>query len=105
MGYSKNNVSPAHIQTYKGARKNYASGYFVSRDGKTVWGKGGKDKYGLPTMKKVKIQTSQYGVHYIWSPKCGEMTVARMVADCYCPPIPQNGKQYALVHKDGNWGG
>lgn len=91
------------IQTYKGARKHYASGYYVSRDGKTVWGNGGKDRFGLPKKKKVNIKQDKYGTNYVWSPKCGDINVVRMVADCYCPRIPNDGKRYVLVHKDGNF--
>lgn len=50
----------------------------------------------------MKIHTDENGEKYISHPYGGDVSVARAVISCFCPPHPKGGKSYKIGYKDGN---
>ena len=49
-----------------------------------------------------KIYVDSEGLRYIVNKQLGNVRILDLVAECFCPPKPNDGKDYVLVHKDGN---
>lgn len=78
----------------------YFQGYlWVSYDGLLVAVSDKKNKSGI---KIIKIQTDANGRKYVEHPYGYEVSVAKAVITCFCPPHPADGKVYTISHKDGN---
>ena len=75
----------------------YAAYLVVSEDGTTIYQKGKNNVFG----KKLKVLNDYTGVFVL--DKFGrKISVARTVMTCFCPPKPNDGKDYMIGFKDGN---
>lgn len=84
-------------------RKHYKTSTKISEDGLIVE-KEFIDKADGGKLKKYnpKINVGSEGLRYIENKQYGRVHIQDLVADCFCPPKPNDGKDYVLVHKDGN---
>lgn len=84
----------------KGGRKFrifYAAYLVVSEDGTTIYQKGKNNVFG----KKLKVLNDYTGAFVL--DKFGrKISVARAIMTCFCPPRPDDGKDYMIGYKDGN---
>ena len=84
-------------------RKHYKTSTKISEDGLIVE-KEFIDKNDGGELKKYspKINIDSEGLRYIENKQYGRVYIQDLVAGCFCPPKPNDGKDYVLVHKDGN---
>ena len=84
-------------------RKHYKTSTKISEDGLIVE-KEFIDKEDGGKLKKYspKINIDSEGLRYIENKQYGRVYIQDLVAECFCPPKPNDGKDYVLVHKDGN---
>lgn len=84
-------------------RKHFKTSTKISEDGLIVE-KEFMDKNDGGKLKKYnpKIYVDSEGLKYIVNKQLGNIRIQNLVADCFCPPKPNDGKDYVLVHKDGN---
>ena len=71
---------------------------WISDDGTVAFVPDKKSKSGK---KNIKIKTDVNGEKYIEHPYGYDVSVAKAVITCFCPP-PADGKKYTISHKDGN---
>ena len=78
---------------------------WVSEDGTLVVVPDKKNKFNPSGKKKLPIKTDHGGRKIAIHPdKWFPLEVAKAVAKCFCPPMPSDGKEYMISHKDGNLG-
>ena len=84
-------------------RKHYKTSTKISEDGLVVEKEFiDKDDGGKLTTYNPKIHVDNEGLRYIVNKQLGNVRIQDLVAECFCPPKPNDGKDYVLVHKDGN---
>ena len=78
---------------------------WVSEDGTLVVVPDKNNKFNPSGKKKLPIKTDHGGRKIAIHPdKWFPLEVAKAVAKCFCPPMPSDGKEYMISHKDGNLG-
>lgn len=77
------------------------SSVWVSEDGTLVVV---PDKFSPSGKKKLPIKTDHGGRKIATHPNGYDIDVAMAVIECFCPPMPCDGKKYMITHKDGNLG-
>lgn len=84
-------------------RKHFKTSTKISEDGLIVE-KEFIDKEDGGKLKKYspRINVDSEGLRYIENKQYGRVYIQDLVAECFCPPKPNDGKDYVLVHKDGN---
>ena len=84
-------------------RKHYKTSTKISEDGLVVEKEFiDKDDGGKLKTYNPKIYVDSEGLRYIVNKQLGNVRIQDLVAECFCPPKPNDGKDYVLVHKDGN---
>ena len=84
-------------------RKHYKTSTKISEDGLVVEKEFiDKDDGGKLKTYSPKIYVDNEGLRYIVNKQLGNVRIQDLVAECFCPPKPNDGKDYVLVHKDGN---
>ena len=84
-------------------RKHYKTSTKISEDGLVVEKEFiDKDDCGKLKTYNPKIYVDSEGFRYIVNKQLGNVRIQDLVAECFCPPKPNDGKDYVLVHKDGN---
>lgn len=76
----------------------YQGSILVSNDGTTVFQRGKKEKiFG----KKLAVKTDYLG-KFVIDQYGQRINIADAVMACFCPPRPDNKKNYVIGYKDGN---
>lgn len=91
----------------KGRRCRSYNGVWVSADGNcvevdTIWKTGFSE---IPTTKPAKVHTDKNGEKYVKRKMRNSfynVYIKDAVYACFCPPKPNNGKEYVVYYKDGN---
>ena len=91
----------------KGKRCRSYNGVWVSADGNcvevdTIWKTGFSE---IPTTKPAKVHTDKNGEKYVKRKMRNSfynVYIKDAVYACFCPPKPNNGKEYVVYYKDGN---
>ena len=81
----------------------YSAGYvWISDDGCLAAMSDKNNKWNPTGVKILKIKNDAKGQKYINHPYGYDVSVAKAVITCFCPPPPADGKVYTISHKDGN---
>lgn len=84
-------------------KQYYAAQTWISNDGLHVERDYKDAQTGEMKTYEPKIKKAPNGQHFIVLSKIGVIPIDLMVISCYCPPKPNNNKQYVIHHKDWNF--
>lgn len=96
MKKTENYRNGVRIRThFRSSTKITEDGLYVEKE-YTDHNDGDKKKIYHPT-----IYTDRNGLRYITNKQLGNLYIQDLVADCFCPPKPDDEGDYVIVHKDG----